>query len=179
MAGLRVQLFAARHPRWVKGVVLVDASTPEATDSKIGHSYWTAFAVVSRIAAWAARLGLIKPFQCTGDRIGLSGLARREKEWAYAHGPHGSVASAEVDNWVSSASQAKQAGAYNPRIPVAVVTAGDGPDGHPLKAMMSAPARAASQGYVKHVSGARHATLLGHRFADEIVQAVLFVRNAK
>jgi hypothetical protein len=38
---------------------------------------------------------------------------------------------------------------------------------------------AAERGYVKHIAGARHATLLGHRFADEIVQAVLFVRDAK
>jgi pimeloyl-ACP methyl ester carboxylesterase len=178
MAGLRVQLFAARHPHWVAGVVLVDASTPEATDSKIGHNYWTVFAIVSRIAAWAARLGLIKPFRFTGDRIGLAGSARKEKEWAYAHGPHGAVALAEVDHWVSSASQAKQAGTYNPEIPVAVITAGEAHEGHPLKTMMSAPAMAAAQGYVKHIAGARHATLLGHRFADEIVQAVLWVRDA-
>ena len=32
--------------------------------------------------------------------------------------------------------------------------------------------------YVKHVKGARHATLLGSAFADEIVAAILAVRDA-
>ena len=44
--------------------------------------------------------------------------------------------------------------------------------------MMTAPARAAAVSYVKHVQGARHATLLGSAFADEIVTAILAVRDA-
>lgn len=61
---------------------------------------------------------------------------------------------------------------------MAVVTAGAAPEGHPLKRVMSAPAVAAERAYVRHVPGAGHATLLGRRFADEIVQAVLWVRDA-
>jgi hypothetical protein len=44
--------------------------------------------------------------------------------------------------------------------------------------MMTAPAEAAAVSYVKHVEGARHATLLGGAFADEIVAAILFVADA-
>jgi pimeloyl-ACP methyl ester carboxylesterase len=175
MAGLRVQLFAARHPDWVRGVVLVDASTPEATDGRIGRGYLGAFIAVSRMAAGLATVGAIRPFARLGDRIGLSGVAKAEKEWAYAHGRHGRTAAAEVDGWIASAGQAKAAGCYDPAIPVAVVTAGDAPESHPIKAIQVVPARTAAQSYVKHVAGARHATLLGGRFADEIVHAILWV----
>jgi pimeloyl-ACP methyl ester carboxylesterase len=177
MAGLRVQLFSARHPDWVRGVVLVDAGTPQATENPLGRAYLGLFVALSRFAALAAGLGLIKPFAWMGDRIGLQGAARREKEWAYAHAPHVRTAAAEVDQWLAAADQARGAGGYDQRIPVAVVTAGQAPDGHPLKVMMSAPALAAGRSYVRHVRGARHATLLGRRFADEIARAVLWVRG--
>lgn len=178
MAGLRVQLFAARHPGWVSGVVLVDASTPEATDSRIGRTYLGAFVALSRLAAWLAGLGLIRPFSRLGDRIGLSGTAKAEKEWAYADGPHGKTAAREVIGWMGVAGQAKAAGGYGSDIPVAVVTAGAGDETHPLKAMQVIPAHAAKRRYVKHVAGARHASLLGRRFAHEIVQAVVWVQDA-
>ena len=177
MAGLRVQLFAARHADWVRGVVLVDASTPEATDHGFGRNFVRVFVAVSHLAAAAASAWLIKPFARMGDSIGLSGDAKREKQWAYAHGPHGRAAAAEVHNWMTAADQARAAGGYDPHIPVAVVTAGDAP--HPFKHIQTAPAKAAARNYVKHVAGAKHATLLGHRFADEIVQAVLWVRDQK
>ena len=181
MAGLRVQLFAARHPDWVRGVVLVDASTPEAIDFRVGRMGFFArgilggFIALSKLAAAAASLGLLKPFAWLGDSIGLSGEAKREKQWAFAHGRHGRHASAEVSLWRQASDQARAAGAYSPQIPVAVITAGDVP--HPLKAVQSAPALAAKHRYVRHVPGARHATLLGHRFADEIIRAVLWARS--
>jgi len=178
MAGLRVQLFAARHPGWVRGVVLVDASTPEATDGQVGRAYLGGFIIVSRLAAWLAGLGLIKPFSRLGDRIGLSGAAKAEKEWAYAHGPHGKTAAQEVIGWMGVAGQAKAAGGYDANLPVAVVTAGAAADTHPIKAIQVIPARAAAHRYVKHVADARHASLLGRRFAHEVVAAIVWVLGA-
>jgi pimeloyl-ACP methyl ester carboxylesterase len=176
MAGLRVQLFAARHPDWVKGVVLVDASTAEATETALGSTYLKVFTALSRLAARLASLNLIKPFAWAFDRIGLSGDAKTEKHWAYGHGPHGRTSAAEVEAWLETAAQARRGGAYPPQLPVAVVTAGDAPDHHPVKAMMTAPTRGhPGRTYVRHVPGARHASLLGRRFADEIVKAILFV----
>jgi hypothetical protein len=60
---------------------------------------------------------------------------------------------------------------------VAVVTAGPEAGREQWKAVQTAPARASARGYVRHVDGAGHATLLGEGFADEIVKAVLFVRG--
>lgn len=179
MAGLRVQMFAARHPDWVKGVVLVDASTAEATDTALGSAYLTVFTTLSRLAAKLASLHLIKPFAWACDRIGLSGDAKIEKQWAYGHGQHGRTSAAEVEAWRDTAEQAKREGGYQPLLPLAVVTAGDAPDHHPVKAMMTAPTRGhPGRTYVRHVPGARHASLLGLRFADEIVKAILFVTEA-
>ncbi len=177
MAGLRVQLLAARHPGWLSGVVLVDASTPDATEAPIGRRYLWAFALASRLFSGLARVGLLKPFASHGDRIGLSGEARAEKLRIFPLPAHNRAARHEVDQWMAAATQARAAGPYDPAIPMAVVTAGLAAPGHPVKAMMTAPADAAAVAYVKHVEGARHATLLGSAFADEIVTAILFVRD--
>ncbi len=178
MAGLRVQLLAARHPDWTLGVVLVDASTPDATAAPIGRRYLNLFIVASRLFAGLARIGLLKPFARHADRIGLTGEAKAEKERVFAQAAHNRTANAEVGQWMTASDQARAAGTYNPAIPIAVVTAGIAAEGHPVKAMMTAPAMAATVRYVKHVPGAQHATLLGTQFADEIVSAILFVRDA-
>ena len=178
MAGLRVQLLAARHPDWISGVVLVDASTPDATQAPIGRRYLRAFALASRLFSHLGGVGLLRPFARHGDRIGLSGEARAEKLRIFPLPGHNRAANAEVMLWMAAAKQARAAGTYNPATPLAVVTAGLAAPGHPVKAMMTAPARAAAVSYVKHVKGARHATLLGSAFADEIVAAILVVRDA-
>jgi pimeloyl-ACP methyl ester carboxylesterase len=178
MAGLRVQLLAARHPGWIEGVVLVDASTPDATQAPIGRRYLRAFAIASRLFSHLAGIGLLTPFARHGDRIGLTGEARAEKLRIFPLSGHNRAADAEVTLWMAAARQARAAGTYDPATPMAVVTAGRATPGHPVKAMMTAPAQAAAVSYVKHVEGARHATLLGEAFADEVVAAVLFIANA-
>lgn len=178
MAGLRVQLLAARHRDWISGVVLVDASTPDATQAPVGRRYLRAFALASRLFAHLGGAGLLKPFASHGDRIGLTGEARAEKLRIFPLPGHNRAADAEVSLWMAAADQARAAGTYDPATPLAVVTAGVAAESHPVKAMMTAPARAASVSYVKHVRGARHATLLGSAFADEIVTAILFVASS-
>jgi hypothetical protein len=61
---------------------------------------------------------------------------------------------------------------------VAVVTAGAAGDFNAgRKAMQAAPAKAARHGYVDHVAGAGHNTLLGPLYADHIVKGVEFVMD--
>ena len=43
---------------------------------------------------------------------------------------------------------------------------------------MALPARASRAGHVAHVGKANHASLLGHKYADAIVDAVEHVRTA-
>jgi len=182
MAGLRLRIFAARHPGLVEGVVLVDATTPEAMDNKVVQQFVGTFSGLSRLAAVGAGAGLFKPLVYTqfGDKIGLTGPAKAEKRWAFADGAHNYWAAEEVRDWPRAAQQARDAGAFPPDLPVAVVTAGAAGTGPRagFKTLQSAPAAASRHGYVEHVAGAAHATLLGQGYADAIVRGVEHVRAA-
>jgi pimeloyl-ACP methyl ester carboxylesterase len=179
MAGLHVRLFAARNAAQVRGLVLVDAVTPEATDDPTSATMVGHFSNLSKLAAWGASVGLQRPFAgALGDAIGLPTLARAEKRQAFADPGHNRWAAAEVDAWHADAAQARQAGVFDPHWPVAVVLTGDGRQPLSRHAVQTAPATAARQGFVIHVPGANHASLLGERFAGHIVRAVLQVEAA-
>lgn len=179
MAGLYVRLFAARNPAQVKGLVLVDAATAEASEHPLVRRWVDGFAGASRWAGRAASVGLLKPLgPAMGDRIGLPADAAAEKRRAFASGPHNRWAAEEVTQWVAAARQAATAGAYDPEWPVAVVTAGPARGRMAeWKQMQAGPARVARDGYVRNVEGAGHATVLGLSHAAEIVKAVMFVRE--
>ncbi len=182
MAGLRLRLFAARNPALTAGVVLVDATTPEALDSKVMQHFVSQFSNLSRLAAWGAGAGLFKPLVNTnfGDKIGLTGPAKAEKRWAFAHGAHNYWSAEEVRQWPLASQQARAAGVFPPDLPVAVITAGAESGGARAgwKSLQAAPAQASRNGYVEHVAGAAHATLLGQAYADAIVRGVEHVRAA-
>jgi pimeloyl-ACP methyl ester carboxylesterase len=177
MAGLHVHLFAGRNPGKVAGVVLVDAVTPTASDHPVARRMVAQYARLSRLAARAAMLGLLKPFAGFGDRIGLTARAAPHKRWAFAHGPHSRVAADEVQQWEAAAQQARDAGPLDPDWPVAVVTAG-AMSAAPHKTFQSEPARLSRRGYNENVAAAGHASLLGVGHADAIVRAIEHVRGA-
>ncbi len=175
MAGMFVRLLAARNPAKVKGVVLVDATTPEVMDLRPAAGFLEGFSRASRLAAWSADSGLLKPLSALGDSIGLTGAARAEKHWAFADGGHNRGAAAEVDQWAATAQEARAAGAFDPALPVAVVMAGAETSRAAWKAHLAAPALAARRGRVTHVRGASHASILGRRYADAVVEAIEWV----
>jgi pimeloyl-ACP methyl ester carboxylesterase len=180
MAGLHVRQFTARNPDRVVGVVLVDATTPEAMDSKAVSGFVEHFARASRLAAWGAGAGLLRPLSGTGlgDAIGLEGAAGEEKRWAFADPGHNHWAAREVATWAEIARQAKQAGDYDPRLPVAVVLAGAPADGGILWSVPTRPAKASMRGFIETVPGASHATMLNGVHGDAIVRAVIHVMDA-
>jgi pimeloyl-ACP methyl ester carboxylesterase len=178
MAGLYARLFAGRNPDQVAGLVLVDAATPAAADIPLASKWIGRFATASRVAGWGASIGLFKPVSpWMGDRIGLPPEAAREKRRAFASGAHNRWSAREVEQWMAASKQAGALPPFDPSLPVAVVTAGPEAGREQWKAVQTAPARASTRGYVRHVDGAGHASLLGETFADEIVKAVLFVRG--
>lgn len=180
MAGLRLRQYVGRHPDQAAGLVLVDAATPEASLSDQARPFIKAFTLASRWAARGAAIGLYKPLVYTalGDKIGLPPAARAEKRWAFANGRHNRVAAQEVALWPVSAEQAAAGPGYDPRLPVAVVTAGPVKGREAWKATQVAPALASQHGYVDHVEAASHTRLLGQAFAGHIVKAVAFVAAA-
>ena len=180
MAGLYLRLFAARNPDKVVGLVLVDAVTPEASETPMGQSFVRQFASASRLAAFGARLGLYAPLAGTrlGDKIGLTPAASAEKRRAFASPIHNRWASAEVDQWLATAEEARAAGPLDPKWPVAVVVAGHRRPNGGLSDTRAAPARQSAHGYEESVAGASHTTLLGYKYADAIVRGVDHVRDA-
>lgn len=172
MGGLMVRVYALSHPKRVVGVVLVDAVTPEVMASRIGAGAVRAFGRILRIGTHTARLGLHRPLAVVaGDRIFLDREASRDKRRIWGSPSHARWASAEVDEWPATSDQAK-AGDLPAQMPVAVVTAGAAETATVLKEIQMIPAIASLAGYIEHVPGATHASLLGRKFADPIVRGV-------
>jgi pimeloyl-ACP methyl ester carboxylesterase len=180
MAGLYLRLFANRNPEKVVGLVLVDAATPESTETPMGRRFASQFAAASRVAALGARLGLYAPLSGTslGDKIGLTPGASAEKRRAFASATHNRWASAEVDQWLAAARQAKTSGTLDPSWPVAVIVAGARRSRAMMNPLRTAPAHRSASGYAETVDGASHTTLLGLKYAEAIVRGVDHVREA-
>jgi len=178
MGGLMVRLFTLKHPERVLGVVLVDAVVPEAMDERGVPRIVGAYGRAMKLVARGARAGLMRPVaRVTGNLIGLTGEAAVEKRRIYASAPHAHWAAEEVSEWPAISSQAGAA-AFPPDLPIAVVTAGAEKGLARLKALQAAPAKASRHGYVDHVAGSNHASLLGVRFADPIVAGIEHVLAA-
>jgi pimeloyl-ACP methyl ester carboxylesterase len=178
MAGLHLRLFATRNPAKVAGLVLVDATTPEAMDDPRVHKFVGAFVTASNLAALGARAGLYKPLASTwlGDKIGLTPVASAEKRRAFASPRHNRWAAAEVRQWPASAAEAKAGGPLDPKWPVAVIVADrKGAGANDSRAI---PARQAVRGHFEAVPGAIHQTLLGMTYADAVVRGISFVLEA-
>ena len=180
MAGLYLRLYANRNPGKVAGLVLVDATTPEATQTPVIRKFVGQFVNATGLASFGASLGLYGPLAGTwlGDKIGLTPAASAEKRRAFASPSHNRTAAAEVKQWFATADEARATGPLDPAWPVAVVTAGPHHQRLGMKAMQEEPARLSRHGYIETVDEAGHATLLGTRFADHIVKAIDFVRDA-
>ena len=180
MAGLYLWLFANRNPDKVKGLVFVDATTPQASETPQGRNFVKQFTRASRLAAFGASAGLYAPLAGTwfGDKIGLTEPASSEKRRAFASARHNHWASREVDQWLNAADQGLATGPLNPDWPVAVVMAGG--NRRPLvgSGLRAQPAHQARQGSIEVVAGAGHATLLGVQHADAVVKAIGEVREA-
>ncbi|HEY3696868.1 alpha/beta hydrolase family protein [Phenylobacterium sp.] len=179
MGGLFVRLFARRHPQAVLGVVLVDAVTPEIMEARLLAGAVHTYRGAMRIVGLGAGAGFMRPVALViGDLIGLTGEASAEKRRIYGSRIHTRWAAEEVRRWPQTSIQARDAGSFDPALPMAVVTAGPERTRRRLKAIQAAPALASRHGYVDHVTDSNHANLLGVRFADPIVRGVEHVLAA-
>jgi len=180
MAGSYISLFAHRNPGQVAGLVLVDATPPEAVEHAIVRKGIAAFSVATRVAGWGGQAGLYRPLAGAwfGDRIGLTPAASAEKRRAFASPRHNRWSAAEVRQWMKTAREAQALGPLDPDWPVAVITAGPVAARPGWKAIQAAPARRSRRGYVADVEDAGHNTLLGVAHANAVVSGIDFVRRA-
>ena len=173
MAGLLLRVFVGRNPERVVGVVLVDAVTPEAFEHRVAARAINTYRNAMRLVGLWSGAGFMRPVSLViGDMIGLEGEASVEKRRIYGSSVHARWAANEVLQWPTTSAQGREIGPYDPALPVAVVTAGAERVAPAVKAIQVAPAEASRRGYVAHVPGANHASLLGKRFADPIIDGI-------
>lgn len=180
MAGLHTRLFALRNPSRVKGLVLVDAASPERVLSPQGRDLFRKF---DSFADWVVRLSQLGVLRAispwNGDSIGLEGAARREKIYFFGDTRFNKAGAAETHQAARAAEQALAAGKLDPALPVAVVTEAVGGGRRMGWAKGRADAATASRhGFIHETPGATHADLLGRKHASVIVQAVNEVASA-
>lgn len=178
MAGLFLRYFAGRRPEDVAGLVLVDAATAETIDAPLAQRALKGFTRATSAWALGAGLGAGLAALVAGDKIGLAGDASVEKRRIFANPAHHRHAAEEVRHWPENSRLGREPGPYDPAWPIAVVTAEAGRRTPAFQAMQSAPARASRAGYVDHVAGCTHATLLGEAYADAVVKGVEHVLGA-
>jgi len=173
--GLYLRAFSGLRRDRVRGLVLVDAMTPEAVRSRPIQNFLITFRRTSGWVAAAASAGLLKPVALTSmaDRIGLPEQARAEKRKAMGSGRHNRAAAAEVKAWDQGIDEAAAQPTFDPSWPVALVTQVRGLSGY--NELRAAPAQAARKGRVEAVPGATHTSLLGMQYGARIVDAVKFV----
>jgi pimeloyl-ACP methyl ester carboxylesterase len=171
MAPVYAYLFALAHPDWVKGLVLVDATPPDALSDPTTAGHVRGFAEAVSFAPMTAAWGLnMMAGPMIGDDIGLPEPARSEKERAFGSARHNRWAAAEAQLWTRNGALARHAGALSPDLPVAVITAGVG--NAPFKLSQAAPAKHSKAGAYENIDAATHATLLGPRHSDAIVRGI-------
>ena len=173
MGGILLRVFVGRNAARVAGLVLVDAVTSEAIENPAAARAIIGFQTALNLVGRWSGLGFMRPVSwVVGDKIGLEGEASREKRRIYGLASHAKWSAEEVANWGPTSSQGRDIGHYPADLPVAVVTAGAVPLSPNLKFLQAAPARASAKGYVAHIEGAGHASLLGRRFADPIIDGI-------
>ncbi|MCR5875503.1 alpha/beta hydrolase [Phenylobacterium sp. J426] len=168
MAGLHVRRFATAHPDRTLGVVLVDATTPEAIDDPRTRKFLGVFKAVARTGAVAGSIGLTKPLYYWAERIGLPQDRVTEKRRIWVSGRHARGAAAEGLQWERAARQAIAAGPLPREMPVAVILAGDRAPDSPRMG----PAKASAHGYFENVAAATHTSILGRTHGDAVVRGV-------
>jgi pimeloyl-ACP methyl ester carboxylesterase len=178
MAGLLVRHYAQSRPARVQGLVMVDAVMTRVMDEPGGPAAVRAFGRLLHLTAFGARLGLMRPISLfSASLIGLTGDAAREKRRIHGSAEHAKGAAAEVAQWPAMSDLAA-VGSLPRGLPVAVVTAGGAKLQRRFKAMQAEPALASGHGFVEDVPGAKHASLLGPRYADAVVRGVRHVAQA-
>jgi pimeloyl-ACP methyl ester carboxylesterase len=182
MAGSRLRLFANRNRGRVKGLVFVDTTPSEAMADPVVRRYVDGFTAGAQAAARTAPFGVLRLLAVTplGDRLGLPREESTEKRWQFGDPAYERTAWLEARDWPLVAAQAISSGPLDPRLPVAVITAGvpEDAEGPRLQQVQPAPALASDRGYVAVVPGATHHSILTAEYAPWVVKGVDFVLNA-
>jgi pimeloyl-ACP methyl ester carboxylesterase len=177
MGGLHVRFFTARHPDLVKGLVLVDATSPELAGTKKGRAFLKAYRPFGRLADLAARLHifpLLTPWG--GDPTGVDPPAHDELMYVFASYSNEHWGARETEKSLEAASEALAAGRLDPDMPVVAIYRDHDPGANTVWGFARMDAAVESRrGAVVRVDRSSHPALIGRDHAEVVVKAVLSV----
>ena len=177
MAGLHIRFFAVRHPDQVKGLVLVDATSPELAGTPWGRAFlgtYKPFGAAADIASWLRLMPLITHW--AGDPTGVDKPAHKELKYFFAQRKHEHWGARETEQSYEAAKEALAAGRLDPNLPVVAIyrdhdRGAETPWGF---ARMDA-ATESRRGAVVRIDRSSHPSLIGRDHAAVVVKAVLSV----
>lgn len=179
MGGLHVRYFALRNPEEVKGLVLVDATSPRLAGGKWGRTFlrsYKPFGKVVDVLSFLRIMPLATPW--FGDLTGVDKPAHRELEYFYAQRKSEHWGARETEQSYEAARETYAAGKLNPDLPVvAIVRAHDDGEKTPWGRDRVDAATASRRGAIVSVDQSSHPSLIGRDHAEVVVKAVLSVMD--
>lgn len=179
MAGLLTRAYISQNPRDVVGLVLIDAADPSAIAIPEAQIWIKRYQRLARLGAGAAQFGLVKPLApFYANRIGLDGLALKEKRRMFGAPSHMRASAAEIAATIDGAQAAMAADSYLESIPVATITAGPVTEGRTAwKEAQARPARLSKRGSSINIDAANHTTILGPVYGQAVLDAIARVKR--
>jgi pimeloyl-ACP methyl ester carboxylesterase len=177
MGGLHVRYFALRHPDEVKGLVLVDATSPELAASDWGRRFFHTYKPFGRAADVAATLHLMPLLtHWAGDPTGVDKPAHRELMYFFASRRNEHWGARETEQSWEAARETLAAGELDPDLPVvAIYRDHDHGWDTPWGWARSDAAVQSRRGAVVRIDHSSHPALIGRDHAEVVVKAVLSV----
>ncbi|GGD06670.1 alpha/beta hydrolase [Aquisalinus flavus] len=89
MAGLRLQTYANLYPEELRGLVFIDALSPQQLAKTQGRFLWSNYGFLLGTAVFGAKKGLASPIaRYFPNNFKLQGQARADKIWSYGSDRH-------------------------------------------------------------------------------------------
>ena len=177
MGGLHVRYFALRHRDQVKGLVLVDATSPELAASDWGRHFFYTYKPFGRAADAAATLHLMPLItHWAGDPTGVDKPAHRELMYFFASRKNEHWGARETEQSWEAARETLAAGTLDPDLPVVAIYRDHDPGWDtPWGWARSDAAVQSRRGAVVSIDHSSHPALIGRDHAAVVVKAVLSV----
>ena len=174
LGGIEMKMFAVRHPRDVRGLVMVDTTSPELAGTHDGRLFLKSYDAFARSVAILSETGLLSTLtRWLGDQEGLSGDAHNEMIYFFSKRHDQRYAIAEVADVYPRAKEALAAGPLDPEIPVtSVVLDGEQDWTAEWGRFRNVEARESHRGAQIDIKTGTHPEMIGPLHADDIVRAI-------
>lgn len=174
LGGLEARMFAVRHPHEVRGLVMVDTTSPELAGTKEGRVFLKSYNAFAGSAEALSEIGVLSTLtRWLGDQEGLTGDAHDEMIYFFSKRHDQKYAIAEVSDVYPRAKEALAAGPLDPEMPVtAVVLDGEQDWTAEWGRMRNVEARQSHYGAQIDITSGTHPEMIGPKHADDIVRAI-------